>query len=128
MSNNIFAEIAKRETNLSPVLQGRTKVSVSEIMSKYPGGVTIVEFDLIRTRDKQGEESEYPVLAIEEDSSVCFFGGFVLHRIVKEWVALYSGDVAEASKSLAEAGGVKIKMHERKTKSGNNITTVEVVG
>lgn len=128
MSNNIFAEIAKKETSLSPVLQGRTKVSVSEIMSKYPDGVTIVGFDLIRTRDKQGEESEYPVLAIEEDSSVCFFGGFVLHRIVKEWVALYSGDVAEASKSLTEAGGVKIKMHERKTKSGNNITTVEVVG
>ena len=65
MSNNIFAEIAKKETSLSPVLQGRTKVSVSEIMSKYPDGVTIVEFDLIRTRDKQGEESEYVMVEDE---------------------------------------------------------------
>lgn len=128
MTNNIFAEIAKKETTLSPVLQGRTKVSVADIISKYPDGVTIMEFDLIRTKDKKGVESEYPVIAIKEDSAVCFFGGFVLHRIVKEWAELYSGDVAEASRNLAEAGGVKIKMQESKTNSGNNITTVEVVG
>lgn len=120
--SNKFAEIAKKETTLSEVMDGRERLTVDQIMQKFPDGVTLTGFDLI-----SGKDGSYPVFSISE-GNYCFFGGVVLNNIAMEWTKACDGDIAETSRQLMECGGVKIKMHNKKTRNGNNLTAVDIIG
>lgn len=125
---NKFSQVAKKETQLSPVMEGREKISMKEIKKDYGGVVTIVEFDFITTNDpKKGGESTFPVFAIAEDAGLCFFGGELLNRIARNWVSLYNGDIEAASDALKESGGVKVKLESKTTKGGRDFTAVTVL-
>lgn len=125
---NKFAEIAKRETSLSRVMEGREKMSVKDVIKKWPDGFTVTEFDFLTTFDsKKQEDVTYPVIAIKEDPKICFFGGAIIDKILKSWVAAYDGDIQAASDDLKADGGVKIRMYESRTKNGNNLMAVEVI-
>lgn len=128
MSKNKFVAIAKKETVLSEVMEDRTKLSVDEIIEKYPNGVTIIEFDIVTIEDPKKGSSTFPVFAIKEDPETCFFGGAILSKIASEWANAYGGDIETASAELTKCGGVKIKMYAKKTKAGNNLTAVDIIG
>lgn len=126
MNENKFASIAKKETTLSFIMEGREKVKMDEIMRAYPDGVTIIGFDFINGTDNKGNPTTFPVLAFAEDQSKCFFGGAVLSKICAAWLA--GGDDTEAvSIALRDAGGVRMKFRETKTRTGNNLIAVDVL-
>lgn len=124
---NKFSQAAKKQTQLSPVMEGREKISIREIKEQYKGVVTITEFDFITTNDPKKGESTFPVFAIEEDPSLCFFGGELLNRIARDWAALYEGDIEAASSALKDSGGVKVKLESKTTKGGHDFTSVTVL-
>lgn len=125
---NKFYTSAKAETVLSEIMQNREKLDVDEIITRYPDGITLTEFDMVTTYNaKKKEDATYPVFAFKEDENACFFGGMILNRIVNTWIAAYDGDIQTASKELKSSGGVKVKMSHKKTSAGNNLIHVEVV-
>lgn len=120
---NKFAAQAQKATELSPLMEGREKVTTSDLIADHPDGVTLIAFDMLNING-----NTFPVFRIAEDERVYYFGGAVLTKIALGWVELYDGDITSASEDLESSGGVKVLLEENKTKAGRNITTVKVVG
>lgn len=118
---NKFAERAKKETTLSELMTGR-KLDTEEIIAMLPDGATVVECDTVTT-----EDAHYAVVKFAEIPDAFYTGGLVLTKIVDAWIDDYNGDIATLNHDLREAGGVRIKMEEKKTKGGRNVTTIEVL-
>lgn len=124
---NMFANLAMKATSLSPIIEGKTKISVADIVSQYPDGVTVTEFDIVAGTDQNGESITYPVFTFAEDTSRFGFGGKVMRSIVDAWISAFEGDVEATSKALAANGGVKLRFSLGKTKNGRPITLIEPV-
>lgn len=124
-----FKNVAKKVAdNNSPILEGREKLTVEEIISRYPDGVTVTGADLLT-----GKHGTYAAATFAEEDGFYFNGGKSFTDIVKEWAKPYTPegstvpDCVIMSVDLAEAGGVKMRFEKTKTQSGNNFTKVEVV-
>lgn len=124
MANNVnFRKIALDEMSLSPLMAGRDKIATDDLIGQT---VTVVAFDFATITDK-GEEKTFPVLLLEEYPENYYNGGILLSKLCVAWAAAFDGDVEEASNALAEQGGVKLKFTSTRTKSGNNLTSVQVI-
>lgn len=121
--NFSFIATAKSAVTLSELMNGREKIDTETIIRNYPDGVTLTAFDIINIDGKQ-----YPVFTIAEDDGVYYNGGHVLNKIVERWIDAYDGNITDASDDLGECGGMKVKLTNGKTKKGNNITSVEILG
>lgn len=129
---NTFAKIANELTLLSDVMANRDKIDTKEIIRKYPEGITINEVDIIKMVDeKTGEVGDVAVCAFKEDTTKFFFGGLIITKIVKGWAESYKmleGDsFDELNADLHAEGGVKMILEEKRTKHGNNLTSVKIV-
>ena len=118
-----FREIAAKTLSLSDLMAGREKMTTDELIGKI---VTCIGFDFATITD-HGEEKTFPVLIFKEDPEKYYCGGTLLAKMCAAWAAEYDGDVAAASDALYDEGGVKISFSSGKTKSGNNLTSVDVV-
>lgn len=125
---SMFTDIAKRATTVSPLINGKTKIAVSDIIAQYPEGVTINAFDMINGSDQMGNVSTYPVFTFVEDDSKFGFGGTVLKNIVNAWIANFDGDVAACSEALKTSGGVKMRFGRGTTRNGRSVTTIDIIG
>ena len=121
-----FKKVANDELSLSPLMDGRDKVETDELYGKE---LTVVAFDFITTTDKDGESKTYPVVNFEEMPNKFYLGGALLAKVFQAWAndPAFAGDVEECSAALAESGGVKFRFSKTKTRSGNNLTKIEVV-
>lgn len=124
---NKFAEVARMETTLSPLIEGREKQSMEELVQKYPEGITIVAFDFIQCASKKGDMVTFPVLLYKEDETKFFFGGMMLSKICTAWLSDYDDNTMKCSKDLLEAGGVHVKFERTTTNSGNTLYAVKIV-
>lgn len=120
--SNPFIGIARKATTLSPIMAGKEKIQMDELIDKYPEGVTVTGFDIINTNT-----DTFPVFVFKEDDSKFAFGGTILHNILDDFVAYYDGDIEKTSNELANSGGVKLKFYKSRTKTGNNVTLVDVI-
>lgn len=116
-----FKEKAVAATSISKIMEGRTKISTEELITKYPEGVTITGFDWMK-----GEDGKYPVCIFSENPNECFFGGTALTYICDAWMEGYK-DAEECSAALSNEGGVKVKFSKGKTKNNRNFTKCEVL-
>lgn len=126
--SNMFANLARKATTLSPIIENKTKIAVGDIISTYPDGITINNFDIVNGTDNNGQPTNYPVFTFVEDDTRFGFGGTVLKNIVNSWIAAFDGDVESCTKALTANGGVKLKFAQSRTKAGRNVTTIEVIG
>lgn len=125
MANFNFKQAASKELSLSPLMEGREKVESEDLYGKE---LTVIAFDFITTKDpKDGQDKTYPVVNFEELPDKFYLGGALLSKVFQVWSAEFDGDFEECSAALAESGGVKFRFSRAKTRSGNNITKVEVV-
>ena len=118
-----FREIAAKTLSLSDLMAGREKLTTEELIGKT---VTCVEFDFATITDK-GLEKTFPVLIFAEFPDRYYSGGALLNKMCQAWAAEYDGDIATASNALSDEGGVKIRFSAGKTKSGNNLTNIDVL-
>lgn len=117
-----FRQTAISETSLSPLMDGRERISMDGLINQYPDGVTVTEFDLLN-----GGQGEYAVCTFAEDSKKFFFGGAILTKIVLKWIAGFDGDAEMASHTLKDNGGVKMRFKHGRTKKGQQLTLVDVL-
>ena len=120
-----FKKSATKNLVVSSLMQDREKISVEEIIAKYPEGITIVAFDMIHG----AANGDYPVvLFAEDDSKFLMGGGKIFAGIVEDWLANFEGDSEKGSSELAEQGGCKIKFSKRRsTKSNFTYTVPEIL-
>ena len=125
MTNFNFKAAASKELSLSPLMENREKVETDELYNKE---LTVIAFDFITTRDlKDDVDKTYPVINFEEMPDKFYLGGALLAKVFQVWAAEFDGDFEECSAALAESGGVKFRFSKGKTRSGNNITKIDVV-
>lgn len=119
---NKLRELAKELTSLSPIMEGREKVSTEEIIKgDTRGEITINKIDMVKSGDKG-----YPVILYAEDDSKFYCGGMVLKKICEGWID-YCGSVDKVNDMLAK-DPVKVRLEEGRTKDGkNNITKVTIM-
>ena len=124
MYNNFinFKSLAKEATTLSHLMEDRVKVTTDDIISGYPDGITITEFDYINT----GNE-EYYIAVYAEDEGAYLNCGLILAKVFDRFVEAFDGDIKGASDCLKAQGGLKVKLEKTRTRSGNTITRVSVV-
>ena len=122
-----FSDIAKKATTLSPLMEGRTKISTDDIIVAYPNGVTLTEFDIVPGISQNGEPNSYPVFLFKEDPTKFYCGGTVLGNIAASWVEGTGGDIDGASAELKATGGVAVKLVKGKTRRGNSVTSVQIL-
>lgn len=118
-----FREIAAKTLSLSDLMAGREKMTTEDLIGKT---VTCVEFDFATINDK-GTEKIFPVLIFAEYPDKYYTGGTLLNKMCQAWAGEYDGDVSAASNALSDEGGVKIRFSSGKTKSGNNLTNIDVL-
>lgn len=125
---NMFAAMAQKAVANSQVREGRERISTEEIVSHYPDGVTIIEFDMLSKRNG-AELTTFPTFAFAEDETKYFNGGTSLKKIVDEWLQHFEGDIDACNAALKAAGGCKIRLLPSiRTGNGNNFVPVEVLG
>lgn len=123
-----FRESAISSTTLSPLMEGRTKISTADVKRKFKDGITIIAVDKMTGADKRtGESKEYAIIQFAEDDSVFLFGGKILSNIVFGWLEAYDMNVEACNADLKAAGGVRVKLETSRTKDGNDVTTVTVI-
>lgn len=121
-TNFNFRATAVEATTLSRLMNDRSKKTTEEVIIQYPEGITITEFDRIVT-----EKDDYYICVFAEEPTAFMNCGFVLGKIMDAWVAAFEGSITDASDSLRESGGVKVRLARGRAKNGNNITTVTVL-
>lgn len=121
---NKFQRIAQEELSLSPLMTGRDQLKTEDLIGKT---VTIVAFDFATITDQNGEEKTFPVLLLKEYKDKYYNGGALLSKLCKAWADEYEGDIEAASDDLAQAGGVQLRFRATRTKSGNNLTAIDVL-
>ena len=110
-----FKKIAQAQTTISEVMQGRQKVN------KTDGIFNITDFDIVS--NTTGEA--YAVCAISDTEFIN--GGFVLTKIFAAILEECGGNIDMARSEFAQSGGLRVKLKREKTRSGRDITTVEVL-
>ena len=117
-----FKEIAIKESTLSHLMIGKEQLKTEDVLNEP---ITLTEFDIVAINGKK--TTLYPVFLVKEKPDHYLNGGFILMKFAQAWAAAAGGDVETASNELKRAGGVKIKAVASRTKSGNNLTTVEIL-
>jgi len=118
-----FRKIAQDELSLSPLMAGREQIKTEELIGQV---ITITDFDFATITDK-GEQKTFPVLLLAEYPDRYYNGGALLNKLCEAWAAAADGDIESASAELRQSGGVKFKVSTTKTKSGNNLTSIDLV-
>ena len=118
-----FRNIAVNELSLSPLMSGRSQLKTDDLIGKT---VTVTDFDFATITDK-GEQKTFPVMLLAEYPDHYYNGGTLLNKLCIAWASAYDGDYEAASADLHESGGVQLRFRSTKTKSGNNLTSVDVV-
>ena len=118
-----FKKMAQDELSLSPLMAGRDQIKTEDLIGQT---VTVTGFDFATITDK-GVEKTFPVLLLKEYPDRYYNGGALLSKLCRCWADAYDGDIEAASDDLAAEGGVQLKFTATKTKSGNNLTAVDVV-
>ena len=102
---------------------GRDQIKTEDLVGQT---VTVTGFDFATITDK-GVEKTFPVLLLKEYPDSDYNGGALLSKLCRCWAEAYDGDIEAASADLEAEGGVQLKFTATKTKSGNNLTAVDVV-
>lgn len=121
MSN--FRDVAVKTLSLSELMAGREQLKTEDLIGQT---VTVVAFDFATITDK-GEQKTFPVLVFKEYPSHYYNGGILLQKLCIAWASMYDGDVETASDELEKSGGVMLKFRNTKTKTGNNLTSIDVL-
>lgn len=127
-----FKKSAQQSVSLSSLHAGRTQLDTAAIVGQT---LTIEQFDIAFLPDKNGEVKSFAVIVFKEMPQHYYNGGFVLTKIVETWVNAFHDKVDDFQAAVAlandayraAADDVQVKAVETRTKSGNNLVSIEVL-
>lgn len=127
-----FKQAAQEATTLCALMAGREKLDTPDVVDRE---LTIIAFDFAPKFDDKGnvildqstgEADTYGVIQFEEMPDRYYCVGAVCTKVCKMWAAPFD-TVEEASAALKSEGGVKVKFTNSKTKSGKNLTALNIL-
>lgn len=131
---NKFSTSAQKVTSLSPIMIGRTKLDTEDIVDK---DLTVIAFDFAPKFDKSGnpvvnpttgEVETFGVVVFKEHPDKFYCVGTIFTQVCHVWADDYEGDIETANSDLEKEGGVVVRFTHSRTKKGNNIVSVEILG
>ncbi len=117
-----FRKLAQQELSLSPLMAGREQLTTEDLNGKV---ATMISFDFASITDS-GVQKTFPVIIFKEYPDYYYNGGYMLYKLCNAIMQNFES-VDEASAELEESGGLSLRFKQSRTKSGNNLTTIEVV-
>lgn len=127
-----FKKVAQQNTLLSAIMVGRSKLETEDVINQE---LTIVGFDFAPKFDQKGrpvvdettgEADVFGVVTFAEHPDKYYCVGAVFTKVCKAWAADFTSP-EDASAALVAEGGVKVRFTPSKTKTGNNLTSVEIL-
>lgn len=119
----MLKEIAIRETSISSVIEGKTKIDIDAVVNIV---LTIEKIDLIKMRNKNtGDNDDVAIIIFKEKPDNFIFGGICFVNIVKAWVDA-CGTVDAVNENL-QSESIQVKIEKTKTKAGNNVNKVIIL-
>ena len=123
MGNRFSKTAAQKKKGGCPLMDGREKVDMIDIIADYPDFITIDGVDQIANAD--GEL--IPVFTFAEDQKVFAFAGQVLADLFNDWKKDFD-TWPELTEALKQEGGCKLRLFRKKTKNGKKeYTDYEVI-
>lgn len=131
---NKFSKAAQKVTSLSPIMVGRTKLETEEVVDK---DLTVIAFDFAPKFDKTGnpvvnpetgEVETFGVVVFKEHPDKFYCVGTIFTQVCHVWADDYDGDIEAANSDLEKEGGVQVRFTLSRTKKGNNIVSVNILG
>ena len=128
-----FKKVAQEATVLCPLMSGREKMTTREVTKEDK--LTIIAFDFAPKFDDDGQRivnpdtgeiDTYAVLVFAEFPDMYYTAGHVMTKVCKAWMEDYD-TAEEASRDLANDGGVEVRFTESKTHRGNNIVVCDFI-
>ena len=117
--------IAKKETVVAEIMVGKEKGETEDLI-KMKKPITINDFEACEITNDEGEKEIVYAYTVDEVPETFFFAGYVLKKIFEKIIQACEGDIEDAYKAV-RTQKLKVKLGEKKTKSKNIVTTVEVV-
>lgn len=127
-----FKRVAQESTTLCRIMTGRKKLDTDEVIGNV---LTIVGFDFAPKFDKTGhvivdEETgqveDFGVVVFKEYPDSYYCVGTVFTKVCHAWMEGFE-TIEQANDELESCGGVKVRFSQSKTKTGNNLTTVDIL-
>lgn len=115
-------EKAKQVKNGNPIMTGREKISLDEIMAKFPNGVTLRECAIMHDTAKN---SDYAVCVVDECKECFFFGGVAVLGLIENLMEDY--DLEEAFHEELKAEGLPLLFSKKRSKNGRIYTSVTIL-
>ena len=122
MSN--LKDLAKNAFAVDPIIDGRNKISVEDLIAQYPDGVSINGFSIYQPVNKIYPER--PIFSFVEDATKYFNGGKALKEMVTAWLDSYDNNRSAINDELKKSP-IKVKLEKITLRSGNKFTKVTVV-
>ena len=122
MSN--LKDLAKNAFAIDPILDGRNKITIEDLIAQYPDGVSIDGFSIYQPVNKIYPER--PVFSFVEDGTKYFNGGKVLKEMVTAWLDSYDNDRVAINEELKKSP-LKVKLEKITLRNGNKFTKVTVI-
>ena len=122
MSN--LKDLAKNAFAIDPILDGRNKITIEDLIAQYPDGVSIDGFSIYQPVNKIYPER--PVFSFVEDGTKYFNGGKALKEMVTAWLDSYDNDRVAINEELKKSP-LKVKLEKITLRNGNKFTKVTVI-
>lgn len=119
----VLRDLALKELVLSPLMEGREKLKMEDLVRIYPKGVTITAVDMIPDA-KSGEL--YSIFTFEEDNTKFASGGVIFNKVAKTWLEEYDYNIHNLSHDLAEES-IVIKFYYDKTSNKRDVIKCEIM-
>lgn len=113
---------AKKAQMSNPIFEGREKISLDEIITTYPEGVTLKEVAILHDNENN---SDYVACVADEAKDYFFFGGVALLSLIQNIMDEYDNG-ADFFHDL-EVEGLPVKFSKKRSKNGRIYTAVTVL-
>ena len=113
---------AKAAVQSNPIMENREKITLDEVIAKFPNGVTLRECAILHDNTNN---SDYVACVIDELKDRFFFGGVAVLGLIERIIEEY--DTEEEFKEDLENEGLPIVFSKKRSKNGRIYTSVTVL-
>lgn len=120
-------QVAQNSITLSPLMVDRVAVKTEDIVSKYPNGITVTDFDIVDAVI-DSKPAHFAVLTFAEDKTAYYTSGIIITKMIDAFVD-ECGSINEARANYdADSDKLKLKLEKGYDKSGTkNLTKVTIL-
>lgn len=113
---------AKQAQQINPIMENRDKITLEDVMAKYPKGVTLRECAILHDSTNN---SDYVACVVDEEPNSFFFGGIALLGLIESTLETYVNP--EDFYAELKEEGLPIMFSKKRSKNGRIYTAVTVL-